>query len=84
MTSLSALAPSTTVTGAAAGAFDALAFLTLSMILATSPRNFASSVWMPLRNVLQWRVMAAIATASPISASLAPFSLANSVCAMMQ
>ena len=54
------------------------------MILAISPRNFVSSVWMPLRNVLQCRVSAAIATASPTSASLAPFSFANSVWATMQ
>ena len=35
--------PSTTFTGAGAGDLDALAFLTLSMILATSARNFASA-----------------------------------------
>ena len=54
------------------------------MILAISARNLVSSVWMPFRYVLQCRVIAAIATASPISASLAPFSLAKSVWAMMQ
>ena len=67
------------MTGGDEGAFEALAILTFSTTLAISARNFVSSVWVPFKNVLQCRVNPAIATASPTSASLAPFTLANSV-----
>ncbi len=49
-----------------------------------SRRNCGSSTCIPFSMVLRSRVSAAIAIASLISASVAPFSLANSVWAMMQ
>ena len=82
--SRTAEAPSTTSTPAGAGAFEAAARFAFSMSFAMSARKRASSIWAPFRNVLQCLVMAAMPTASPISASVAPFSFANSVCATMQ
>src|SRR5262245_22632608 len=77
-------AASTTFIGGGGAAFAVADFLACAIIWLISFLNFASSVGKPLSTVLHFRVMADIATASPTSASDAPFRRAKAVCPYVQ